>query len=252
MKRLFFFLTLIFLPSFIFSQAGAVNDLVATVSQNLVAISTDFTGANVMLFGTARGRGDVVITVRGPAISKTVYRKKRIGGIWVNSENRVFTNILSYYRVMSTRPFGDWLPPQVRERHQIGLDYLSLQAVNALVPELSGRSTFAGAVSEIYRDFGFYAEFEQGVVKIGDSLFRANIDIPGDVKPGTYLVEILLLKDGEVTNAQVLPIFVRKTGLTVAVDNFARKISWLYGIFSVLVAVFAGLGANWAFQRYNI
>ena len=47
-----------------FPPAGA--ELVAALSNHLVAISTGFSGTDVLLFGAIDGTGDVVVVVRGP------------------------------------------------------------------------------------------------------------------------------------------------------------------------------------------
>ena len=60
--------------------------VVADLSSHLIAITTGFTGASVVLFGATDGRGDVIVVVRGPEREMTVWRKSRVAGIWVNAE----------------------------------------------------------------------------------------------------------------------------------------------------------------------
>src|SRR5216683_635354 len=49
--------------------------LIADLTSHLIAITTGFTGASVVLFGATDGPGDVVVTVRGPDREMTVRRK---------------------------------------------------------------------------------------------------------------------------------------------------------------------------------
>ena len=61
--------------------------LVADLSEHLVAISTGFEGSKVLLFGSTDGTGDVVIVIRGPTETKKVLSKKKIGPIWINTND---------------------------------------------------------------------------------------------------------------------------------------------------------------------
>ncbi len=76
----------------------------ADLSSHLVAITTGFTGTNVLLFGATDGPGDIVVVVRGPQKDIDVRRKERFGPIWVNATTVAMKDVPSYYRVASTRP----------------------------------------------------------------------------------------------------------------------------------------------------
>ncbi|MGB1026463.1 MAG: TIGR02186 family protein, partial [Rhodospirillaceae bacterium] len=104
-----------------------VQPLVADLSDHLIAITTAFTGTDVLLFGATDGPGDVVMVVRGPITSKVVRRKDRIGGlVWANHDSVTFEEIPSFYRVASSRPLDEFAPEIVLQRHQIGLENLTL------------------------------------------------------------------------------------------------------------------------------
>ena len=68
--------------------------LVTSLSTYRVSIASNFTGADLVLFGTVdpergspprRGGYDIVVTVIGPRQTVTTWRKERIVGIWVNA-----------------------------------------------------------------------------------------------------------------------------------------------------------------------
>ena len=70
--------------------------IVADLSNHLIAISSGFTGASVVLFGATEGKGDIIAVVRGPERELTVRRKGKVAGIWVNAESVTFTNVPSF------------------------------------------------------------------------------------------------------------------------------------------------------------
>ena len=85
MSRLLFVLVIAFCagPA---SAAPPVVDL----DDHLVAITTGFSGTEVLLFGTVDEPGDVVVVVRGPTRPIRMFRKSRIAGIWVNTASMTF------------------------------------------------------------------------------------------------------------------------------------------------------------------
>jgi len=82
---------------FLFCAGPARGEaLVADLTNHLIAITTGFTGAAVVLFGAIDGPGDIAVVIRGPDRDVTVRRKTRVAGIWVNSEEVNFGNVPSF------------------------------------------------------------------------------------------------------------------------------------------------------------
>src|SRR5579859_7212061 len=109
--------------------AAHAEPLVADLTSHLVAITTGFTGTNVVLFGATEGMGDVIVVVRGPERDVVVRRKSRVAGIWLNTEKLTFTGTPSYYAVFSTKPPDEIAPPAIQALHQIGAANLRLGIV---------------------------------------------------------------------------------------------------------------------------
>ena len=110
------------------SRIAVAASLVADLSSHLIAITTGFTGTEVLLFGAKEGPGQVVMIVRGPTSSMTVRKKSRVAGIWMNTDRVTFSNVPSFYAVATSAPLPDIAPPQVLARHQIGFDQLKFDA----------------------------------------------------------------------------------------------------------------------------
>ena len=103
-------LGLIAILSLLVTTASAVparaQSLVSDLSNHLVAITSDFTGAEVLLFGSIVAEGDIVVTIAGPRIPVVVRRKQRVLGIWMNTDTIEFNNTPAFYAVASTRPIA--------------------------------------------------------------------------------------------------------------------------------------------------
>ena len=100
--------------------------LVANLSKHLVAISTGFTGTEVLLFGATDGPGDLAIVIRGPDKAIALRKKSRIGPIWVNTEKFIVRNVPSFYKVMSSRSLNEFASKESLALHEIGLESLKL------------------------------------------------------------------------------------------------------------------------------
>ncbi|MHA1108050.1 MAG: TIGR02186 family protein, partial [Alphaproteobacteria bacterium] len=98
----------------------AAPKLVADLSSGEIAITTGFSGTELLLFGAIEGPGDVVVVVRGPTRRELVRRKMRVAGIWVNGKTVAFDGAPAYYRVAATAPLDGIAPPATLARLGIG------------------------------------------------------------------------------------------------------------------------------------
>ncbi len=246
MRRLL--LPALFLVS-LWPASAVAEELVADLSDHLVEITMGFEGAELLLFGAVEGEGggDVVVIVHGPTEDLTVRRKDRVGPIWMNRGEMAFDGVPAFYRVMSTRPLGEWLPDAVRERHQIGIDHLRLP-LRGGEPAAESKA-FHAALIRRKQAVGHYGE-EVGEVKmLAKRLFRTDVAFPTNVPVGNYTVEVFLVQDGTVVSAQTTPLYINKTGVLAEIFSFAHDYSAAYGILAIIFAVLAGLGANAVFRK---
>lgn len=223
------------------------QQLVADLSSHLIAITTGFTGTEVVLFGTTDGVGDVAIVVTGPRLPAVVRRKERVVGMWVNTDSVRFEQVPSFYTVATSRPLDQLVGRPVLERHQIGLPHVQLGPRESLAPD--ELAVFRAALIRNKQRAGLYALTIGQVAFLGDRLFRTNIYFPANVPTGLYNVEALLIRDGEVVSAQTTPLVVSKIGFSAEVYDVARHRPITYGVLAVIGAVAAGWAAGAAFRR---
>ncbi len=222
-------------------------DLVAALSSNLVAITTGFTGSDILLFGTTGGEGEVVVVVRGPEGDQTVRRKGRHFGIWFNDAEARFARVPGYYAFAASVPLGDMMPEQVAARHQIGVGNLRIPLTTATLGV--DAADFRAALVRIKQRTGLYS-VEPGALRfLGDRLFRTDMRVPANAPVGDYLVHVFLMRGGEVTNAEITPLKVSRIGFEAKVFDFARKESLAYGVLAVALAAMAGWVANMVFRK---
>jgi uncharacterized protein (TIGR02186 family) len=222
------------------------DGIVADLSSHLIAITSGFTGASVVLFGATDGPGDVIAVVRGPEREMTVWHKGKIAGIWVNAEAVTFSDVPSFYAVAASRPLDEAVLPGAAALHRIGTANLKLDSKPPLTGDRAKRFTDALIAEQVRA--GLISTEIGKITFLGERLFRASIAFPANVPTGTYLVEVFLARDRDVVGAQTTPLLVEKVGVDAAVFDFARRDAAAYGAIAVLTAVMAGWLASLPFR----
>jgi len=222
------------------------QEIVADLSDHLIAVTTGFSGAKLLLFGAIEGEAaDVIIVVRGPAEQVVVRRKESIGGIWVNRDNLAFRGVPAFYRLASTRPLDEITSNRILARHGIGIENVRF------IPPLHKKkehSQFKAALIRNKLIMGLYSKTNGQISLLGNRLFRSDIFFPSNVPTGKYNVTVYLLRENKVISAQSTPLVVSKIGIGAQVFAFANNHAALYGIAAVVIALFAGWFAGAIFK----
>ena len=226
------------------------QDLVSGISQDIIQITSNYTGTNIVVFGAieqaqnAQHR-DIVVVVRGPDEPLTVRRRDRIAGVWVNNDAARFEGLPAYYYLASTQPVDQIASPQALARYGIGLQALTPTAIGSHHdPE-----PFRQAAIRYHRRAGLYVESPGSVDFLSETLFRTRVPVPAGVTRGQYNVEVYLFRDGEVVSAQSTPLFVDATGLERRLFNMAHDASLAYGLACVFMSMLLGWISYVLFRR---
>lgn len=233
--------------------ATAEERIVAGLSQGSVAITADFTGEEILIYGAVKreapppaGPLDVAITVEGPSTAIAVRRKERVWGIWMNTDSVWIDAAPTLYAVASTGPLEEIVSPETDLVHRITIPR-AIQATSA-----AGRSSeaplFVEALLRLRGAEGRYDAPGRGVQLVEDTLFRTDVRLPPDLTEGDYRVRLFLLRGGKVVDWTEAVIPVRKAGLERAIFTLSQTQPLIYGLLSVVLAVVAGWGASAAFR----
>jgi hypothetical protein len=90
--------------------------LVAALSQAQVEVTTGFSGAGLMVFGSTDqpigpGGDEIIVLARGPTRPIVIRRKVAVAGVlWVNGPAARFAAVPGYYVITGTRPAWQLLP----------------------------------------------------------------------------------------------------------------------------------------------
>lgn len=238
--------------------AARAETLALSLSAERIAISSNFTGADLALFGVierdgatiARDTGyDVVVNVRGPRGSVVVREKGAWGPLWLNLDNRRYIAIPSFIAALSNRPIDQIAGDLMRSRLTLGIDPLVTaqgRRTDIFDPD---EPQFRQALMRLRRQEGLFVEDAKGVTMLSSSLFRAAIRIPGIAPLGRYDVDVTVLADGVPLARGTVNFTVIKAGFEQRLATASRERGVLYGLLTAAMAVSLGWLATVIFRR---
>lgn len=247
MGRLLLSLPLALLVLLGIAPAARAEPLVADLSNHLIAITTGFNGADVLLFGATDGPGDIVAVVRGPTGNAIVRRKGRLFGIWVNRDSMDFAEVPNFYAIAASRPLDELLSPEMAQRYRVGMLNLGIRPVDE--QNETSDASMLDALIHIKLGELLYRPKPGKITFLGGQLFRADFHFPANVPTGAYLIEVLLVRNGKVVSAQTTPLIVSKIGIGADIFEFAHRHAAAYGVVAIVSALLAGWLAHLAFRR---
>lgn len=228
-------------------KPAKADPLVVDLSNHLVAISTGFTGTDVLLFGAIENKGDVVITVRGPERDMIVRRKERKAGIWINTKSAYVRNVPTYYATAASRPIELIANDRLFASYHIGLQ--NQRFVTTMNGDDTDDSLYRDALLRNMEYIGLFNDKPAKISFLSNQLFRTDVHFPANTPTGTYVIDVYLIRDGRIASIKSTPLVVSKTGVSADVYDFAHRYSALYGIIAVIIAGIAGWVASVLFRK---
>lgn len=231
----------------------------ADVSTRRIAVTSTFSGTGIIVFGAVdnsrqmsaeAGLYDVVIVISGAPSRLTARKKSNVGGLWINTSSTIFTSVPSYYAITSTRPIEEVASEDVLKSSGIGFDFVPM-TLHRSASSLTAAEIreWRDAVVRLKRRDRLYQQDEYGVAFVGRSLFRAAFDMPATVTVGAFETRVYLFKEGELLSTYTTKLNLEREGIEQFIHRFAFGHPFFYGVFTVMIAVGAGMLASYAFSR---
>jgi len=152
----------------------------------------------------------------------------------------------SFYAVASSRPIEELLAPELLQRQQVGASNLALIRPDSKPSKIE---EFRQALLKVKAEQGLYSPVLGKVSFLGNQLFRTELHFPSNVPVGSYLVEVMLIRDGKLVSAQTTPLVISKTGVGAEIYQFAHTQSLAYGVTAILAALLLGWFAYLIFRK---
>ncbi len=234
-------------------RPGQGSEVVGALSQNRVALTANFSGTEILIFGAIRHDRprveatpafDLIVVVEGPRLPVTVWRKARIFGIWVNRDAALLPAAPSFYAVATTAPLDQILDPDEDARFRISPAFAMRS--DQLVTAVADPAPFVEAYLRLSARTEAFQTLERAVTIDRDILFRTRVRLPANLVEGAYMTRIFLVREGMVVDQFRTAVLVRKAGLERWLSELAYAQPWAYGLAAVALALFVGWLASFA------
>ena len=235
-----------FLSLGLFSTAygSAPPGPIEIIQTKTIDIDTFFSGQRVAVKALVPSGEKVALRIVGPREDVVLFKKGRVGGLWMNVGEITFKEIPQVYLLWTSGAMSSLGPgdPSL----SLGLDYPSFlsRALGDLDHEK--KMTLIQEFVKLKESEKLYGIFEKTVQikpkEGGDwELVDTSILLPSRINPGTYTLELITVKDRNARLLYSSPIQVHLVGIPALVSVLASRRALLYGILAVLIATVSGL-----------
>jgi uncharacterized protein (TIGR02186 family) len=247
----------VIVPAVAYAQSEKRETIQIGLSADTVSITSDFSGANLTIFGSidnvdpvvAREGGyDVIVVLEGPARPVVVRLKERVFGMWINTEAETFVNVPFSYSMASTRQLQDIAEPKVYRQLALGINNIYMQPLDRSADPAAIKE-FATALRDRKKASGLYSERPGSVQFLSQTLFRATVSLAPDVPVGTHRARAFLFKGGGFIAQTSAPLVILKGGFERRLYQVAHDHGFFYGIFCVLLALLTGWTGRFLFRK---
>lgn len=232
--------------------------LVAQLSKEEVAITANFDGSEIFIYGAIKhdvsdkiiSPLEVVITVSGPTEKLYVRKKSKHALIWLNTETIEIDSAPSFYAVASTGNLKEIINNTENLKHKISIREVIRSIGN---PEtIKNPTDFTEGLIRIRNQNNLYQDLDNSISLTDETLFATTINLPSNLVEGEYTIRFLLARDGKVIDQLSTTIPVNKVGLERWIFDLSRQQPLIYGLLSLFIAIFAGWLASAVFRYIRI
>ncbi|MEE9429285.1 MAG: TIGR02186 family protein [Paracoccaceae bacterium] len=238
-----------------FSLPVKAEEVVAGLSQNRIAITANFDGSEILIFGAVKRDKpapdtdplQVIVAVAGPSEPVTVRRKSKRFGIWVNVDSIAIESAPTFYSIATTASFSDVINDAEDQLLHVSIP----RAIRRSSNSVADAENFIDALIRIRTKSGLY-QVNPGTIKLEeDTLFQTSVALPSNLTEGEYSARIILTRGGHVLDVFETDINVQKVGIERWLFNLAHEKPLVYGLLSLFIAITAGWGASAIFRYFR-
>lgn len=224
--------------------------LIIDSSTSEVKVSSSFIGTDVMVFGTANEKDDIIVVITGPTETAIVRNKRRVSGIWINKEKLEFREIPGFYAIASTRPLSEITETDELKKQKIGIhNVITTASLNFKDENIKTFKSFKDALVRGQKTKGLYLDMPLTIDVVSKRLFKTTFHFPNNMTTGIYTVKVFSFQKKRLVSMVSKTISVEKIGIGADVFKFAKEQSALYGLLAILIAVLSGWIASVIFRK---
>jgi hypothetical protein len=221
------------------APAFAAYQPVIKAQPDILDIDTFFAGGEVVFTAEIPADKEMAIEIIGPEANTVFDVKGRWGPFWMNRGKVELENLPILYALLL--PSGsDW----DKRLNSLGLGWEQLKGEVSNNNSEHGAEDIFNMFVKLKRSEGLYTRSEGAVTcspaSAGMKRCTARFRFPAATTPGKFMVRATIIAGNSRVRTVSRPFTVEETGFIKIVHDLAFTNALLYGIISVLIALFAG------------
>ena len=230
--KIFTFLTFI-------TNIAEASKLIFDVSNSQITLGNENKVNDFTIYGFSDSKQTLVLKITGPRQKVILQKKKKILGMWTWGKTGEFSypSLNHYYTNNKTNQIDFEIKKDLFDNIKlIGKDDDNLK--KDLIEKKMSMELF-----KIKNDsFNI-------INKDVPSLFKIPVKLPINSPAGDYFISMSLMDGGDRFETRKIKLKVKKPGIGSFIFAFAHKFSFIYGVFSAIIAVALGVIASVVFRK---
>ena len=236
-----------------FFQAGPVSALTTEVTPQNIPINLLYHGAQLSIKGVSDVNDDLIVRISTePTEAHMKFKGKAAGLFWMKMGDISFEHVPAAYLLFSSRNLENLLSKDERIKEGIGFEAIKDQAVMESSAEGMDPDRWIAEFIKFKKAEKLYLIEEGAVTRqhgAQGNEYQLEVKWPYQAAPGKYNIEVLAIRDGKVVDRAETSLTVERTGIVAKLSNLAFNHAAVYGIISIVVAMFAGFAVGALFKK---
>ncbi len=231
---------MLLLFSFFLVKNGESETLIFDLSERFIEVSGNKNNPDFTIFGFTDSKSSLVLKIKGPDQKVILQNKKKVLGMWSWNKTGefIYPGLFHYY----TNKNDDEIDFEVKKDLFDNVKLIGKDNDN-LKKDLIKKKMSLGLF--LIKNNSF-----ETINKKLPSFFKIPIKLPKNSPEGTYTVSLNIIDSINNFESKKVKIKIYKPGLSSFIFKFAHKFSFIYGLFSAIIAIGLGLSAGLIFRRF--
>jgi uncharacterized protein (TIGR02186 family) len=234
-------------------SGGSAWALTTEVTPQNIPINLLYHGAQVSLKGESDVNDDLIVRISSePTEAHMKYKGKAAGLFWMKMGDMSFEHVPSLYLLYSSRALDSLLQEDEQIKEGIGFESIKADTkVESSIAEMD-EDRWIGEFIKFKEAEKLYQIQEGAITRrhgTQGNEYQLDISWPFQAPPGTYTIEVLAVRDGNLVNRTETSLTVARTGIVGKLSDLAFNHAAAYGIISVIVAMAAGFAVGALFKK---
>jgi uncharacterized protein (TIGR02186 family) len=219
-----------------------------------VNISAFYNGTDVNVRGEAPTDAELLIRLSDTRHDVTFKKKGKVGGLlWMNIGEVTLENVPSVYLLYTSKGLGDKaLAENTNKWDSLGLGFDAIKQKMQVLSTPNDKEVVFKEFMKLKKHEDLYKLEPDAVHFTGANgamkTYTATIHVPPRLKPGTYQVDVIAVSGNKIIEGASEQLKLTQIGFPAFLSSMAFNRALLYGIMSVVIAIFAGLGTSMIFR----